>query len=190
MQQKLQECAKTAVKNTDISVQKYKTYFDLKSQDRQFAPGGEVLLLQPDTTNKLLVAWKGPFTVIDRHNLVNYVINCVGVHKQLHDNLLNKYHLRANLNFVHIPDSAGHNYFPVRADPLFNCQPCADDNDSISEIAANEDEVSILPPMLTVKAESTENYSLCPDLDVEQIKLLSAVLNKFEHVMTPLDRLL
>ena len=62
----------------------------------------------------------------------------------------------------------------------------SDYNDSISEIAADEDKMSILPPMVTVKTESVENYSLCSDLDAEQIKLLSAVLNKFEHVMTSL----
>ena len=37
LQQKLQDCAEIVVKNTEISVQKYKTYFDLKSQDRQFS---------------------------------------------------------------------------------------------------------------------------------------------------------
>ena len=153
LQQKLQDYAKISVKNTEISVQKYKTYFDLTSQDRQFAPGDEVLLLLPDTTNKLLVAWKGPFTVIERRNHVNYVINCDGVHKQFHANLLKKYHRRANVNFMHIPVSTGTDYFPVRADPLFNCQPCVDDNNSISEITADEDEVSILPPMVTVKTE-------------------------------------
>ena len=70
-------------------------------------PQGSVLLLLPDTTNKLLVAWKGPFTVIERHNSVNYVINYDGVHKQFHSNLLKKYHRRANVNFVQIPNSTG-----------------------------------------------------------------------------------
>ena len=86
---------------------------------------------------------------------------------------------------MHIPDSAGTDYFHVRADPLFNCQPCVDDNDSISEFAADEDEVSILPPMVTLKTESLENYSQCPNLDAAN-SFLSAVLNKFDHVMTPL----
>ena len=157
---KLRECAKIAVKNTGIIVQKYKSYFDLKSQGRQFAPINEVLPLLPATTNKLLVAWKGPFTVIERRNRVNYVINYDGVHKQFHANLLKKYHRSADVNFVHIPNCAETDYVPVRADPLFNCQPCVDDNDSISEIPADEDEVSTLPSIITVKTESVENYSL------------------------------
>ena len=40
--------------------------------------------------------------------------------------------------------------------------------------------------MVTVKTESVKNYSLCPDLNAEQIKLQSVVLNKYELVMTPL----
>ena len=79
--------------------------------------------------------------------------------------------------------TAGTDYFPVRADTLFNCQTCVVDNDSITEIAADEDEVSILPPIVTVKTEAVENYSLCSDLDAEQVKIQSAVLNKFEHVI-------
>ena len=91
-------------------------------------------------TNNLLVAWKGPFTVIERRNRVSYVINYYGFLKQFHANLLKKYNRRV----IHISDSAGTGYFPVRADPLFNCQPSVDDNDSISEIAADRDAVYIL----------------------------------------------
>ena len=63
LQTKLKECAKIEAQNAELSIQKYKTHFDLKSQDRQFSPGDEILLLLPDTGNKLLVAWKGPFAV-------------------------------------------------------------------------------------------------------------------------------
>ena len=133
------------------------------------------------------MAWKGPFAVLERRNRVNYIINNDGVPKQLHANLLKKYYRRANVNFVHIADSTGTDYFPIRADPLFNCQTCVVDNDSFPEIVAEPDEVSILPPTVTDDAESVETYSLCPNLDSKQIKLLSAVFDKFEHIMTPLS---
>jgi transposase InsO family protein len=35
LQEKLKECATLAAKNANISVTKYKTYFDIKSKDRQ-----------------------------------------------------------------------------------------------------------------------------------------------------------
>ena len=81
LQTKFQECAKIAARNTEVSVQKYKTHFDLKSQDRQSSPGDKVLLLSPDTTNKLLVAWKGPFAVLERRNRVNYITDYDGIPK-------------------------------------------------------------------------------------------------------------
>ena len=65
LQTKLQECTKITARNAEPSVQKNKTYFDLKSQDRKFSPGDEVLLLLPDTGNKLLVAWKGHFLCLE-----------------------------------------------------------------------------------------------------------------------------
>ena len=82
----------------------------------------------PDTNNKLLVAWKGPFAVLERRNRVNYVIDYDGVPKEFHANLLKKYHRRADGNFVHISDPTGTDYFLVRADPLFNCQACVVDD--------------------------------------------------------------
>ena len=146
----------------------------------------EVLLLLPDTTNKLLVAWKGPIAILERSNRVNYVIDYDGVPKQFHDNLIKKYHRRADVNFVHISDSTGTDYFPVRADPLFNCQACIVDDNPFSEIITDSEEVSVLPPTVSNISEADKAFSLCSDLSNQQIKLLSAVLNKFKHVMTPL----
>ena len=114
------------------------------------------MLLLPDTSNKLLVAWKGSFAVLERRNRVNYIINYDGVPKQFYGNLLKKYYRRANVNFVHISDSTGTDYFPVRADQLFNCQTCVVDNESFPENVADPDEVSILPPTVTDDAEPVE----------------------------------
>ncbi|XP_037774039.1 uncharacterized protein LOC119570315 [Penaeus monodon] len=52
LRDKLEECAKIAVHNADISSTRYRSYFDVKSQDRSFSPGDEVLVLLPDTANK------------------------------------------------------------------------------------------------------------------------------------------
>ncbi|XP_045121025.1 uncharacterized protein LOC123510194 [Portunus trituberculatus] len=74
LQEKLAETAQIAANNADISASKYKTYFDIKSQDRQFQPGDEVLLL-PSDSSKLLVTWKGPYTVLERRGKVDYLID-------------------------------------------------------------------------------------------------------------------
>jgi hypothetical protein len=50
LKDKHSESAKIAAENADISSSRYKTYFDLKSQDRKFDPGDEVLVLLPDSS--------------------------------------------------------------------------------------------------------------------------------------------
>ena len=74
----------------------------------------------------------------------------------------------------------------MRADPLFNCQAFVVDDDSLSEIVTDQEEVSVLQPAVTNNTEANKIFSLCSDLNQEQLKLLSAVLDKFKHVMTPL----
>ena len=122
----------------------------------------------PDTTNKLLVAWKVPFAVLECRNRENYVIDYDGVPKQFHANLLKKYHRRADVNFVHISDSTGTDYFPVRADPLFNCQACFADDNCFSEIITDLEEVPVLPPIVTNISEADETFSLCSDLNMNK----------------------
>lgn len=53
LQNRLEDCAKIAAQNADISSKKYKDYFDVKSQGRSFTPSEEVLVLLPDTQKKL-----------------------------------------------------------------------------------------------------------------------------------------
>ncbi|XP_076053612.1 uncharacterized protein LOC143032622 [Oratosquilla oratoria] len=53
-----------AAQNADVSTARYKAYFDVRSQDRKFQPGDEVLILLPSDESKLLVAWKeGPLRI-------------------------------------------------------------------------------------------------------------------------------
>ena len=56
---KLQETAKIAVKNANISTSRYKEYFDRKAKPRKFVKGEEVLLMLPSNLNKFLMQWKG-----------------------------------------------------------------------------------------------------------------------------------
>ncbi|XP_042229996.1 uncharacterized protein LOC121871652, partial [Homarus americanus] len=105
LRDKLSQCAKIAAQNADISNTKYKAYFDVKSQDRQFIPGDEVLVLLPDKKSKLLVSWNGPYKVLEKRSRVNYVIDEPKGPKLYHANLLKKYHRRAHLNFAHVLDN-------------------------------------------------------------------------------------
>ena len=106
LREKLDTCANFAKENSNVSIEKYKTYFDLKTQDRSFKPGDEVLVLKPDSSNKLLMCWSGPFKIISKKTKVDYVVNIKGKEKIYHANLLKKYFRRASVNFAYVSDSS------------------------------------------------------------------------------------
>lgn len=94
LREKLEVCAKLALENTKVAQDKFTSGFDLKSKSRVLEEGDEALVLLPDTSNKLLVCWKGPFKVVKKINKVNYELDCDGSSKIYHINLLKKYHRR------------------------------------------------------------------------------------------------
>lgn len=181
LQTKLQECAKIAAENADISVSKYKTYFDLKSQNRQFSVGNEVLILLPDSTNKLLMAWKGPFTVLERKNRVNYIIDENGSPKQYHANLLKRYYRRAVANFVNFPDELDAHKIPLCSDPLSVCQSNYIEQSS-DDGTTNGDSANVV----TLDTVSEETVSICATLETKQIENVKLLLSEYDDVMTPL----
>ena len=79
----------------NFNAEKFKTYFDIKSQDRQFVKGDEVLLLLPDQKKKLLMSWSGPFKVLEKKSKVNYQIDQNGKPRLYQANMLKKYNRRA-----------------------------------------------------------------------------------------------
>lgn len=88
---KLSRCFQIIAHNADVSITRYKTYFDARTQDRQFKPVDEVLVLLPDSSSKLLVAWIGPYKVLERRNRVDYLIADSIRPKIYHANLLKRY---------------------------------------------------------------------------------------------------
>ena len=94
LQEKMKLSAELAAANSEKAIAKYKTYYDMKAQHRQLAVGDEVLLLLPDSKKKLLMAWAGPYKIVEKRNRTNYVINIKGEQKLFHANLLKKYHRR------------------------------------------------------------------------------------------------
>ena len=92
---KIEEVAKLAANNADISSTNYKKYYDVKAKRRKFNVNDQVLLLIPTDKNKLMMQWRGPYPVVEcRDNGIDYVIK-VGNKKRLyHINLLKKFYKR------------------------------------------------------------------------------------------------
>ena len=100
----LSDISDIVVENMNISSDRYKTYFDLKSSNRKLKVGNEVLLLVPDKQSKLQLSWNGPYKVLERQGPVDYWIDVNGKRKLYHINLLKKYFRRNNINLLHVAD--------------------------------------------------------------------------------------
>ncbi|GAA6088180.1 uncharacterized protein LOC116373668 [Tachysurus ichikawai] len=52
-----------------------KTWYDQHARSRELQPGQKVLLLLPTSTNKLLMKWQGPYSVVRRMGPVTYEVH-------------------------------------------------------------------------------------------------------------------
>ncbi|KAK4319361.1 hypothetical protein Pmani_009694 [Petrolisthes manimaculis] len=180
------ECAKVAAENANISANKYKSYFDLKSQNRQFRPGDEVLVLLPDCSNKLLVSWNGPFKVLERRNRVNYLIDDKGNAKLYHANLLKRYYRRTNVSLSQVldenPVSEEYNHY----NPL-TVQFCIkDEHDEIDDC-----ELPITPDGKEFNSTSeVQPLQIFPELTNSQTSDINNLVTSFAEVFSEVPVLL
>ena len=70
---------------------KYKTYYDKGKKPRNLKVGDKVLLLLPTEHNKLLLKWKGPYSVVRGFNDNDYQVQIDDKVKSFHINMLKRY---------------------------------------------------------------------------------------------------
>ena len=155
----------------------------MKSQDRQFSVGDEVLILLPDENKKLLVSWKGPFPVLERKNRVNYIINENGKAKLYHINLLKKYYRRAIVGFSFLNDEAGCLSNTVQRDPLFICQSCIVEDGDVNVLNPDSavPDISNLPDL-----ERSDGFPEVGDLDAAAKSDLERLISDYSEVFSDL----
>jgi hypothetical protein len=91
LQERLQETCEMAKQELLKAQQTQKRHFDVKARPKAFSCGDRVLLLLPTDHNKLLMQWKGPYTVIERVNGNNYRIQLPDRKRLFHANMLKRY---------------------------------------------------------------------------------------------------
>ena len=87
----LQNTCKVAQEQLKKAKIKHKLYYNKKSRDRNFKVGDDVLLFLPTDNNKLLLQWKGPFSVVAKISNTDYQIDVNGKVRTFHANLLKLY---------------------------------------------------------------------------------------------------
>jgi len=90
------DIAKTyATSHSEREQSRYAAHYNLRSRDKHFYVGDQVLILMPDSTgSRLFSKWSGPATVIKVCSPHSYIVELNGVRKHFHANKLRKFHVR------------------------------------------------------------------------------------------------
>ena len=105
LRESLEDSLKLAQEELEKSKKRYKRHYDQKAKPRRLEVGDQVLILLPTDSNKLLMQWRGPYTVESRVGANDYRVKMGSKTKTYHINMLKKYISR-------VPDVDG-NMVPV-----------------------------------------------------------------------------
>ena len=198
---------KSACKAAQMSISQVATESiarqDKRSKLKVFLPGEKVLVLLPQSNNKLVLGLRGPFSVVKKQSHLVYLIDIDGRISPLHVNLLRKYHERLQTSQVTsqidctvsqtlVPNAHESNpclfkEFPVhsKAEPyelVFtdDAIACAA---GVVEDSGFEAECELkTPPTVDERSKVTIN----PMLDDKKIEQVNQILNEFSDVLTSL----
>ena len=178
---RLEDTCKLAQEAIQKNSAKYKSYADSKAKDRQFQKGDEVLLLLPDDNNKLLMQWRGPFTILEKVNQFDYTIRIRGKDKTFHANLLKRYYRRSK-------ETEGESSeLGKSADEAIACVSVVDEIDIEGEQGAskmNSDQnVRVHFPTYIAK-ESVKDVQVSEDLSEEGKQQVDDLICEFPDVFT------
>ena len=167
LRDRLEEASDLAQETAKMKASSYKSYFDKKTSKRSFKINDEVLLLQHDSSNKLLMRWKGPFKIVEVRSNINYVIDMNGTKKLYHINMLKRYHRRATSDKPNIAneqtalESVG---IVNNIDPVQFC--------TIDDF---EEETNFF----SFDSDDSKDINISPHLNADQSRDVEKILNKY-----------
>ena len=108
LRERLEDSLKLAQEELEKSQKRYKRHYDRKATPRRLEVGDRVLILLPTDSNKLLMQWRGPYTVESRVGANDYRVKMGSKTKTYHVNMLKKYISREpEGNVVPVDDTDG-----------------------------------------------------------------------------------
>ena len=200
LKDKLSTTCEVVKQELEKSAKRYKHYYDSKKRPRNLEVGEKVLILLPTESNKLLMQWKGPYSVVGKFNNCDYKIDVDGKTKSFHINLLKQYVSRDPL-----PQTMG--IFDVILPPeecetesidqdFLIVDKTADSVSSASTSTASRDaetydegdfaDFDIVPVPRAQQNEFTDDVKINVDLGTDEKKELQSLLAEFSDVFTDL----
>ncbi|GFQ74993.1 retrovirus-related Pol polyprotein from transposon 17.6 [Trichonephila clavata] len=93
---KMEKAAESASLTAAQKQKSYGDYFSKRSSVKNFSIGEQVVLLIPDSSNKIYARWTGPGEIIQHHPPHSYKVKLPdGTVRHVHVNKIRKYHPRA-----------------------------------------------------------------------------------------------
>ncbi len=185
LKNRLEETCKMARAELLKSKARYRKNYNRKAKSRKFAVGDEVLLLLPTDHNKLIMHWKGPFTVVEKVSQLDYKIDLGKCQKTFHANLLKLYHRRDGKVAACIPVELG--IFQVACASVIEEEPQEVDevrrDPLVLKPMLNEDLLH-LPPL--DPKESLSDVHVSENLDETQRSNVEKLLDSYQEVLTDL----
>ena len=187
LRDRIEQTCQLAHEHLQKATNKNKYYYNAKARAKNLNPGDLVLLLLPTDHNKLLLQWKGPFSVLAKLGQVDYRIDLgEGRTKTFHANLLKKYVARtSNQNAISKSDKVqpeGMSILDITCIGIIECEQDHEWHESISETKIDNEDLITLP---TLNAKETvEDVGISSELDPEQSKQVKRLLQNHREVMT------
>ena len=91
LRNRLESTCKLARENLAHAQVRYKKYFDRNAKVRSLEVGSKVLLMLPTDHNKLMMRWKGPYTILSKVGINDYKIQIGDNVKVFHANMVKLY---------------------------------------------------------------------------------------------------
>ena len=168
LKERLEETCELAKQSLQKSSQRYKKYYDRKTKSRSFEAQDKVLILLPTDNNKLLMQWKGPFTIVAKSGIADYKVDVHGKIKTFHANLLKRYVERKSETPEVLSTCA-----VIEEEPFGN----ADESDFPLEILPSE------------ASETHKDVNIDKGLTEQQQEDVGKILTEFKDVLSDLPNL-
>ncbi|GFO33305.1 retrovirus-related pol polyprotein from transposon opus [Plakobranchus ocellatus] len=165
-----------ATSSAEAATARTRGYKNKNSCLRTFEIGDKVLLLLPTNNSKLLLTWRGPFSVTRKISDVDYEIEIDGTRKTFHVNMLQKFHERPQ----YLCDEGERSTHSI-------CTSVVDMKDytSPSDCEPTPEEATIELPALT-QTQSYKDVDVGAELTDAERQDVENLLSSFSDVLTDL----
>ncbi|XP_033728194.1 uncharacterized protein LOC117317492 [Pecten maximus] len=174
LKERLEETCKLAQEQLKSAKSRQAKYYNRKAKDVIMEPGQKVLILLPTKRNKLLMQWRGPYTIEERRGTMDYRVNVDGKVKTLHANLLRRYVERVNTQSSAVVTEPG--VLSVVCASIVT-DDTGSDNEDVSE---RQLETTPSP----IRKESVDDVKVSDQLDQTQRRQIRDILSNYSDVLT------